>query len=74
MVSRVCYNIYFHPLKTFPGPLVAGSTRLYYSYYRSTGQLEQKTKELHDAYGSVVRIAPNECELLVEVEALGDWK
>ncbi|KUL83686.1 hypothetical protein ZTR_07491 [Talaromyces verruculosus] len=54
------YNIYFHPAKDFPGPYLAKATRLYYSYYRSTGQLEFKTKELHDKYGQVVRLAPDE--------------
>jgi hypothetical protein len=61
IIAKTLYNVLFHPLRKFPGPLPARASRLYYSYYRSTGQLEIKTKELHEKYGSVVRIAPDEC-------------
>ncbi|KAJ0121357.1 Cytochrome PaP450-1 [Diaporthe amygdali] len=60
LFSKLFYNAYLHPLRKFPGPLLARLSRLYYSYYRSTGRLEWKTLELHKKYGSVVRIAPNE--------------
>ncbi|KAK8133242.1 hypothetical protein PG999_001415 [Apiospora kogelbergensis] len=58
--ARIIYNVFTHPLRRFPGPLLSRCTRAYYSYYRATGQLELKTKELHDKYGSTVRIAPDE--------------
>ncbi|KAI1868375.1 hypothetical protein JX265_007198 [Neoarthrinium moseri] len=58
VAAVVCQSAPF-PEK-FPGPLLARATRVYYSYYRSAGQLELKTRELHDTYGSIVRIAPNE--------------
>lgn len=67
VVSKASYNVFFHPLRSFPGPLLARASRLYYSYYRSTGQLEWKTLELHQKYGSVVRIAPDECKCMSTV-------
>ncbi|CCF45815.1 benzoate 4-monooxygenase cytochrome P450 [Colletotrichum higginsianum] len=59
---KALYNVFMHPLRKFPGPLLARSSRLYYSYHRSTGNLELITKELHEKYGDVVRLAPDECE------------
>lgn len=67
LFSKLFYNAYIHPLRKFPGPLLARLSRLYYSYYRSTGQLEWKTLELHKKYGSVVRIAPNECKSIPNI-------
>ncbi|KAI6550163.1 hypothetical protein MCOR03_009612, partial [Pyricularia oryzae] len=64
--AKALYNVFFHPLREFPGPLLARATRVYYSYHRSTGQLELLTKELHDKYGSVVRIAPDELSFVDE--------
>lgn len=53
-------NAYFHPLSRHPGPKLWSTTRLFYSYYRITGQLVKKTFDFHKKYGSTVRIAPNE--------------
>jgi cytochrome P450 len=61
------YNVYFHPLRRFPGPLLARATRWYFIYYKITGVLPFKTKSLHDRYGPVVRIAP--CELSYNTSA-----
>lgn len=54
------YNVYFHPLSAFPGPKSFAATRV--SHVRSLlrGQLSQTVKELHDEYGEVVRIGPDE--------------
>ncbi|KAK7969286.1 cytochrome p450 domain-containing protein [Apiospora saccharicola] len=56
------YNIYFHPLRQFPGPLAARASngwKLYMEVFRqeSPAHLLQK---LHQQYGDVVRIRPNE--------------
>ncbi|KAJ4387223.1 hypothetical protein N0V93_007812 [Gnomoniopsis smithogilvyi] len=60
ILANALYNVFSHPLRRFPGPLLARATRLFYSYYRSIGKLEIKTQELHKKYGNVVRIAPDE--------------
>ncbi|KOC07833.1 cytochrome P450 monooxygenase [Aspergillus flavus AF70] len=60
VVAKTIYNLYLHPLRSYPGPWLARATRWYYSYYVKIGLLPQKTKELHDQYGPCVRIAPDE--------------
>ncbi|CZT06307.1 related to cytochrome P450 CYP3/CYP5/CYP6/CYP9 subfamilies [Rhynchosporium agropyri] len=59
-ISKCFYNLWLHPARAYPGPLLGRASRLYFTYYRISGQLEFKTKELHDRYGLVFRIAPNE--------------
>ncbi|KIN00076.1 hypothetical protein OIDMADRAFT_55967 [Oidiodendron maius Zn] len=54
------FNVYFHPLRGFPGPKFAAASRLPYLYLSISGQLPLAIKELHDKYGDVIRIAPNE--------------
>ncbi|EME86539.1 uncharacterized protein MYCFIDRAFT_60376 [Pseudocercospora fijiensis CIRAD86] len=54
------YNRYFHPLHKIPGPFLASITPLwlvYQCYHRRRPRLDM---ELHKAYGSIVRISPNE--------------
>ncbi|KAI0910260.1 isotrichodermin C-15 hydroxylase [Ustulina deusta] len=53
------YNIYFHPLREFPGPLLQRASRLPWAIQHSTGVQAQCTQKLHDQYGPVVRIGPN---------------
>ncbi|OJJ35540.1 hypothetical protein ASPWEDRAFT_28167 [Aspergillus wentii DTO 134E9] len=55
-------NIYFHPLKSIPGPLLPRASNLYYYYYSifQDGALSQRLPSLHQYYDSpVIRIAPN---------------
>ncbi|KZL77278.1 benzoate 4-monooxygenase cytochrome [Colletotrichum incanum] len=63
-IIKAFYNVFLHPLSAFPGPLLARASRIYYSYYRSIGKLEIITKELHDKYGDVVRVAPDELSFI----------
>ncbi|KAI9875449.1 MAG: hypothetical protein M1830_008463 [Pleopsidium flavum] len=60
LTVKAVYNIYFHPLRSFPGPKSFAATRI--SHVRSllTGQLSSNVKDLHDEYGEIVRIAPDE--------------
>ncbi|KAJ8058514.1 hypothetical protein OCU04_012698 [Sclerotinia nivalis] len=59
LLSYCIYNIFFHPLKSFPGPKLWAACRIPMTYYRIKGVLPWKIKELHDQYGDVVRIAPH---------------
>lgn len=59
-VSRILYNVYLHPLRRFPGPFVHRATRLAFLYRFMKGTLPKDMLALHDKYGPVVRIAPNE--------------
>ncbi|KAI0791423.1 cytochrome P450 [Abortiporus biennis] len=56
------YNIYFHPLRRFPGPKVAAATDLWKAYIEIVQQrgIVDKLFELHRVYGDIVRIGPNE--------------
>ncbi|KAE9980669.1 hypothetical protein BLS_008476 [Venturia inaequalis] len=54
------YNIFLHPLRSYPGPWYARISRLWYINRAFTGTLPCDIKKLHDQYGPVVRIAPNE--------------
>lgn len=54
------YNIYFHPLSSYPGPKLCAATRI--PYFRSLlrGRLVREVAKWHEEYGQVVRIAPDE--------------
>ena len=51
----IFYNIYYHPLSKFPGPKIAGATRLYQSYFdvlkKHGGQYVYEIERLHRIYG-----------------------
>lgn len=58
-VSIALYNVYFHPLRSYPGPWLARATWLYNAYFTTRGKMPAQTHHLHLTYGEVVRIAPN---------------
>lgn len=66
----VAYNLWFHPLASIPGPLLARCTRLWYVYYLALGQLPFAVHRAHQKYGPALRIAPDE---LAFIEASA-WK
>lgn len=59
MVSAI-YSVYFHPLSRFPGPKVAAFSRLPFAVTAARGLQHKWLDRLHERYGPVVRIAPNE--------------
>lgn len=56
----VIYNIYFHPLRKFPGPFWNKISVLPKHYWGTRGELIYQVKAWHDEYGPVIRIAPGE--------------
>ncbi|KAK2063461.1 cytochrome P450 [Colletotrichum caudatum] len=60
IASYVIFNLFFHPLRRFPGPLAMRATRATYCYRLWRGRLSFDMLELHRRYGDVVRIAPDE--------------
>ncbi|KAK0726433.1 cytochrome P450 [Apiosordaria backusii] len=57
------YNISpFHPLSRFPGPKIAAASYLYEAYYDwiRGGRYGPKIREMHERYGPIVRINPDE--------------
>ncbi|TVY14779.1 Cytochrome P450 monooxygenase aclL [Lachnellula arida] len=59
-LSWMVYNLYFHPLSTYPGPFWARSSRLWYCYTLIRGTLPFSVYHMHLEYGDIVRIAPDE--------------
>ncbi|KAL4879849.1 cytochrome P450 [Aspergillus karnatakaensis] len=60
LVSRVVYNVYFHPLSNFPGPKWRAAFRSTWVWSMVSGSNHLRIKSLHDQYGPVVRVAPDE--------------
>ena len=69
-VATVVYNLYLHPLRSFPGPWYARSTIAWFVRSAWKGDHWLEVHKLHLKYGPVVRIAPNELSF-VEASA---WK
>ncbi|KAM5343381.1 hypothetical protein ACJ41O_011918 [Fusarium nematophilum] len=67
---RIIYNIWFHPLRAYPGPKLWAATHLIWTYHRITGQLVWKSIDLHKRYGNVVRVAPDHLSYTTETA----WK
>ena len=53
-------RLFFHPLRSFPGPILARVSKLHQAYYVWRGQYGLYLKGLHEQYGEFVRTAPNE--------------
>lgn len=59
-IFNIIYNLQFHPLSSFPGPLARRASRIPYTLSILNGRLHTDTAALHRKYGPVVRVAPNE--------------
>ncbi|KAI0265032.1 cytochrome P450 [Gloeopeniophorella convolvens] len=61
-VLKATYNMLFHPLARFPGPRGAACTRWWLAYMElwKGASLSDLRAELHEKYGDVVRVGPNE--------------
>lgn len=66
LLLEAVYNLFFHPLRNVPGPLLAklGQTWRNHKYFRGTWH--DDCVEVHAKYGNVVRIAPNELSFVDE--------
>ncbi|KAL4878977.1 cytochrome P450 [Aspergillus karnatakaensis] len=54
------YNLYFHPLSNIPGPRSWAASRLPFIYALVSGTIIHDIQALHERYGPIIRIAPNE--------------
>ncbi|EXJ53757.1 uncharacterized protein A1O5_13006 [Cladophialophora psammophila CBS 110553] len=65
VVLKAVYRLTLHPLARFPGPKIAAVTNLY-AVNRdlvSKDSLVKHLKALHDKYGPIVRVRPNELHI-----------
>ncbi|KAK9440015.1 Cytochrome P450 CYP65BH1 [Metarhizium brunneum] len=65
-IGSIVHNIYFHPLSKFPGPKSWAATYLPYIRGIFTCNLVQSFAEIHQKYGDVVRVGPNEISIASE--------
>ncbi|PKY00096.1 cytochrome P450 [Aspergillus campestris IBT 28561] len=68
--TKIVYNLLFHKLAGFPGPLLARSTLIWRIYYSLGGRFHVAIDEQHRKYGPVVRISPNE----LSFASVESWK
>ncbi|KAK1467550.1 cytochrome P450 [Colletotrichum cuscutae] len=61
LIVKYTYRMFLSPIASFPGPRIAGITKLYEAYHvlLKNDWLENLVS-LHEKYGPVVRIGPNE--------------
>lgn len=58
LLLRVVYNIYLHPLSSFPGPKYLAASDLPISVLQLRGTSHNTLRGLHEKYGDVVRVGP----------------
>lgn len=64
-ITKAIYNIYFHPLAKYPGPVFAAATKIPVALVSWDGSLSQWQRDLHDSYRSdVIRISPDELSFI----------
>lgn len=61
-LTLVVYRLFFHPIAKFPGPKVAAATYWVEFYHDVVGKGSYtfRIAEMHERYGPVVRISPDE--------------
>lgn len=64
-VAQVIYRLTYHPLARFPGPRLAAITMMYAGSYDLpfASSFCKDLPRLHDEYGPIVRIRPNELHI-----------
>ncbi|KAI0870729.1 cytochrome P450 [Hypoxylon argillaceum] len=66
----IVYNLWFHPLARFPGPLLARSTLLWRMQKTLNGRIHRSIEAGHQKYGPILRVSPNE----LSFASVTSWK
>ncbi|RAK96669.1 cytochrome P450 [Aspergillus ibericus CBS 121593] len=64
LVSYLIYQVWLHPLASYPGPFVAKLTDLYSVVHAIRGDRHEDLYRLHQCYGGIVRIGPQRLSVL----------
>jgi len=59
ITAATIYNLYFHPLAKYPGPLIQCASPIPFGIRHTLGIQAFHTQTLHNKYGPIVRISPN---------------
>ncbi len=60
VAATTFYRLFLHPLARIPGPRLAAVSNAWYAYHIRDGHLFILGTTLHQIYGPVVRVGPNE--------------
>ena len=60
----IIYNLYFHPLRNFPGPKLAAATPIPFAWRVLNGRMVAWHNAMHAKYGIVVRSQPDELSFI----------
>ncbi|KAM0715931.1 hypothetical protein Q7P37_008445 [Cladosporium fusiforme] len=60
LILRFLYRRYASPLRQYPGPFLASGSRVWKVWSTYKGKTETDHINIHQRYGPIVRIAPNE--------------
>ncbi|KUJ15044.1 cytochrome P450 [Mollisia scopiformis] len=71
VLGLAIYNLYFHPLASYPGPKLNAISRIPYLWALVNGNQVRQVHDLHQQYGIVVRVCPDELSY-ISAEAFKD--
>ncbi|KAB2575197.1 putative sterigmatocystin biosynthesis P450 monooxygenase [Lasiodiplodia theobromae] len=60
IAGRCFYNLYLHPLRSYPGPWLCRASSLPRIWHRTVGTNISHAHHAHEKYGPVVRLSPGE--------------
>lgn len=63
LVYLIIYPLYFHPLAQIPGPPICALTKYFILYKSWHEERNRYVQTLHEKYGSIVRVGPNEVDI-----------
>nr|POE72188.1 cytochrome p450 monooxygenase gsff [Quercus suber] len=61
--TYVIYQVFVHPLASFPGPVWARFSRLWMTKHSWNGDMNEEMIKLHRKHGEFVRTGPNELSI-----------